>query len=357
MRIKSSQQQQEQPQQQIQDDQAEPSQQQIQDDQVESSQQQSQKPQQQSQEPQQQSQDKTQKQSQEHDKQGHDRSQQQKSYCQAFWGVHQVKAEDLIYAPPDRAKRCCMTWASRIATLEEEGKKPGCANNPLQCKVCKYFFTDTGRWTVHYIDMHGDKTTLEGLVRRIGNWRRIDEIEQTLTLIRRLGQRLKYSPGQVQEQIVRGHELQDRIRDEGTPAVFPPRDAVYDEEHRSARSVGQLCVRGRIYRARIGQRSQQDLQHLGLRSRQVLHSSNSGIVSSNMRSRRRRSPRLSLIRRRRLTRRKRLRRRRSLRRRQSLRSKRQINKERRGNARRLRRTKSSRNLGRLIGNSRRRWHH
>ena len=70
---------------------------------------------------------------------------------------------------PDRAKRCCMTWASRTATLEEEGKRPGWANSPLQCKVCKYFFPDTGRWTVHYIDMHGDKSTFEGLVRRIGN--------------------------------------------------------------------------------------------------------------------------------------------------------------------------------------------
>ena len=232
-------QQQEQPQQQIQDDQVEQDQHQIKEDQSKDSQQQSQDSQQQSQEPQQ--------------EQGHDRVQQQKSYYQAPWGVHQVKAEDLICALPDRAKRCCMTWASRIATLEEEGKKPGWANSPLQCKVCKYFFTDTGRWTVEYIDMHGDKTTFEGLVRRIGNWRRIDiseyEIEQTLILIRQLGQKLKYSPEQVQEQIVQssGHELQDRIRDEGAPAVFPPRDALYDEAHRSARSVGAAILRERSY--------------------------------------------------------------------------------------------------------------
>ena len=161
--------------------------------------------------------------------------------------------EDLIYALPDRAKRCCLTWVSRIATLEEQGKKPGWANSPLQCKVCKYFFLDTGRWTVHYTDMRGDKTTFGGLVRRIGNWRRTDiseyKIEQTLFLIRRLGQKLRYSPEQIQEQIVQssGHELQDKIRDMGTTASFPLSGAVYDEEYRSARFVGAAILRARSY--------------------------------------------------------------------------------------------------------------
>ena len=87
-------QQQEQPQQQIQDDQVEQDQHQIKEDQSKEAQHQSQDSQQQSQDSQQQSQE-PQQQSQE---QGHDRVQQQKSYYQAPWGVHQVKAEDLIYA-------------------------------------------------------------------------------------------------------------------------------------------------------------------------------------------------------------------------------------------------------------------